>query len=110
MSVCLQTGIEMVCVNGPYWVRMGWYFMKWSVYLFADGDRDSMCKRTLMGTDGLVRHEVEFLFVEFKAWNVLRKEETTSLELAFYSDHLLHMFYIMRFLYVLTQTRINHLK
>ena len=37
--------------------------MKWSVCLFADGDGDGMCKQILMGTDGLVRHEVECLFV-----------------------------------------------
>ena len=36
--------------------------MEWSVCLFADGDRYSMCKWTLMGTDGLVHQEVECLF------------------------------------------------
>ena len=47
---------------------MGWFVMKWSVCLFADGDRDGMCKWTLMGTDGLVRHEVECLFVCRWGW------------------------------------------
>ena len=44
-------------------MRMGWSVMKCSVCLFADGDRDGVCKGTLMGADGLVRHEVECLFV-----------------------------------------------
>ena len=38
--------------------------MKWNVCLFADGDRDGTCKWTLMGTDGLVHHEVECLFAD----------------------------------------------
>ena len=30
----------------------------------GDGDGDGMCKRTLMGTDGLVRREVACLFAD----------------------------------------------